>query len=509
MSLPTPFRRRGIGVALAGALIAAEACGGEGPAGPGALSAVIDAPAQDTLACVGRVTVHYSGKSSRGPIGAYAWFDGDAKLGDGPELDREFDRSADYETRLVVRGWGESDETTHRVRIVPAVGCPAAAIGGPNTVLVRSGTDPSVVYSASPSTGGIDAYTWKRNGEVIASGADAESAAVPFAESDLGSNDLGRVNLDLIVEGRGVTDSTRLHVAVLLDGECPYAARGDSLVFFSYSRDPAHPDTFGMYLMNYLDGGVRGPIFIDRNMGSEAALEPCGDRIAFNLNNDIAVIRRDGTGLQVISGDPSIEEDPSWGPTGWLAFVGGLRGYNEPYLIRPDGALRFAVAGTGEVTDFDFRGYNPSWNEDGTRIVQGNVPVDSLTNSLTIYDNLWNGDFGELLLTPLHSKAQLDAYGSTIVSESEPAWYGNRIAYLLQLDDGAWIYTTRADGSDIRRITEGGTPSWSPDGQYIIFLRYVGGLGHIFRVPADGGGVVDLTARTNPDADDAGPALIR
>jgi TolB protein len=75
---------------------------------------------------------------------------------------------------------------------------------------------------------------------------------------------------------------------------------------------------------------------------------------------------------------------------------------------------------------------------------------------------------------------------------------GSSIAFVGGFDEeDISIYVMRADGSDVRRVTDGGSlvdnedlgPSWSPDGMRIAFARG----GDIFTVNADGTGLVRLT----------------
>lgn len=67
-----------------------------------------------------------------------------------------------------------------------------------------------------------------------------------------------------------------------------------------------------------------------------------------------------------------------------------------------------------------------------------------------------------------------------------------------------WIAVMRADGSGVTQLTTGAvsdqTPTWSPDGQQIGFMRIVKDDIQIYRMEADGSGVTPLTAGTNINA---------
>ena len=83
----------------------------------------------------------------------------------------------------------------------------------------------------------------------------------------------------------------------------------------------------------------------------------------------------------------------------------------------------------------------------------------------------------------------------------DPEHLGTRVVagreqiVFLDRDD---IYTIRADGLDLRRLTTAGDvlhPHWSPDGTSILFVRYVPGLGHLWVMQPDGSGAAPTWAR--------------
>ena len=76
---------------------------------------------------------------------------------------------------------------------------------------------------------------------------------------------------------------------------------------------------------------------------------------------------------------------------------------------------------------------------------------------------------------------------------------------------GSHIYVMNSDGSDIRQLTSGdfydSNPSFSPDGQVVVFDRRLvssGDITHIFSVNVDGSGLRQLT---NPPGIDWDPAF--
>ena len=84
-----------------------------------------------------------------------------------------------------------------------------------------------------------------------------------------------------------------------------------------------------------------------------------------------------------------------------------------------------------------------------------------------------------------------------------PQWSpapADRIAFSSFPEDVArrGVYVVDAGGAIPKRVTEGGLPAWSPDGQWLLFQSQRGGMRggfQIFRARVDGTDVVQLTSR--------------
>ena len=85
-----------------------------------------------------------------------------------------------------------------------------------------------------------------------------------------------------------------------------------------------------------------------------------------------------------------------------------------------------------------------------------------------------------------------------------PSWSpvdGREIAFVSQRDGEAAIWIVAATGGEPRRVTTGsGGVGWSPDGQWLAFLRQ----GKLFRVPRDGGEPVPLSTGPHEPNDSSG-----
>jgi hypothetical protein len=69
----------------------------------------------------------------------------------------------------------------------------------------------------------------------------------------------------------------------------------------------------------------------------------------------------------------------------------------------------------------------------------------------------------------------------------------NRIAPARLALSPQGIYLMNADGTDIRQITNDGSPAWSPDGQSIVFAAGAGEAHDIYSVSIDGSHLDRLT----------------
>ena len=87
--------------------------------------------------------------------------------------------------------------------------------------------------------------------------------------------------------------------------------------------------------------------------------------------------------------------------------------------------------------------------------------------------------------------ARADGSGARVITPgTDPSWSpdGQRLVFKVwePSTQRLFITTAKPDGSDLRRLSDGVHPQWSPDGQRIVFMRDQADGTHIYVMNADG-----------------------
>jgi len=301
-----------------------------------------------------------------------------------------------------------------------------------------------------------------------------------------------------------------------------------STIAFSSSRDnPAAVPAFNaaeVYLMDYLtDGSFANARRLTENSDGDGfpALSPDGKgKIVFDSNrlrapgeplntSDLFLMNRKGHGQTFLTRGSSA----TWSPAGphsnvskMIAFHASASGTGLPIKPDPGAATEDSDIFLANVDDLLENGVqpqnitnspnaiddDPNWSPDGQHIV---------FTSHNVTDNPINSTSAEIYVLNADGTGEQQRLTFNTEEERAPSWSpdGNFILFMCRRGGSDFeICVMNADGTGQVQLTFNTvgdlTPTWSPDGQEIVFHRLVTGQGQqLFTIHADGTGEKQLT----------------
>jgi|GEM_PF-2650032 len=251
---------------------------------------------------------------------------------------------------------------------------------------------------------------------------------------------------------------------------------------------PHAPDRPGkdILLIDYAGHHVQ-PLIADGALNLAPALSPNGTILAYTSYRDgmpNLYLRNLVTGEESrLTYGQGLAVPGAWGPNGrYLALSHSVDGNSDIFLydVQQQQLRRLTTHSGMDIA--------PSFAPDSSRLVFTSDRSGTLQLYLTAVDG--------------RPPVQLTQHG---LSNTSPAWspHGETIAFIGQSEDATQdLYVIQANGTGLRRLTWGqqfqDTPTWAPDGRFVMGTSVQGTVWERYLVQVDGIGATRLLPRTGP-----------
>ncbi len=296
-----------------------------------------------------------------------------------------------------------------------------------------------------------------------------------------------------------------------------------------YTADDDDDGVYSIVLRDLETRSVRTVLPADataETLYDDPELSPTGDRIAFStdrgaaqFDEGIAVVDRDGTGFRRVTTPPpaagttyAIDVAPAWSPDGSrLLFTRITTDAADSADIRASTALWTVPAAGGTPTPLPGAtdGYLGDWSPDGSQIVFTALTAGADTGPITIVraDGTQRRTVaGADGLMPAWSPDGATIAFARITSMDVDRARGQDVAQIATVPVGGGAVTTLAATRPSAARTVAGYPSWSPDGESLLFdlFGYNGSddfpPGDVWAVDRDGIRAGRVTTSSGDDA---------
>lgn len=314
-------------------------------------------------------------------------------------------------------------------------------------------------------------------------------AAAPQAVSVQDTVDFGIVapgNHQLQLSGRKINCGPTTSYPAIVAGPVPtrvqlsVTCEPDQLLF---TRTNIPPNSAHRFIRIFETGAAApdlpaAPATVTPN--SVVRWSPDATEVTFQVGQQVAVMRADGTNYRVITAEPFNAEFPRWTPDGsMILYTGCCVPTRSLLLTSPNGVGRI------QITPDSLGAANGSFSPAGSQL--------AFEGTATSFEyEIMRIDAGGGNVTRLTSDVTVDA-------RADWSPQGDRIAFMTARDGTGItrIFLMDPDGGNQVQLTPDSlladAPAWSPDGGRIAFVAHNGDfVSRLFLINPDGSGLVEL-----------------